>query len=102
MIIMIIHIGKERGNPVDKPYPNDYYKQLEEIQAADFVLVELTLYLDTHPDDGQAISQYNQFAQYSRQLKRAFESQFGPLQQGSLNSSQTVWEWSKSPWPWQV
>ena len=27
----------------------EYYQLFEQIQAADFVLVELTLYLDTHP-----------------------------------------------------
>lgn len=102
MIIMIIHTGKERESPVTKPLPKEYYKQLEEIQTADFVVMELMLYLDTHPTDQQVIGQYNQFSQYSKQLKRAFESQFGPLQQGSLNPSQTDWAWSESPWPWQV
>ena len=85
-----------------KPLPQEYYMQLEEIQAADFVVMELTLYLNTHPTDQQAIAQYNQFARHSKQLKRVFESQFGPLQQGSLNPSQTIWAWSDSPWPWQI
>ena len=31
-----------------------YYEMLEELQALDFVLVELNLYLDTHPGDFQA------------------------------------------------
>lgn len=102
MIITIIHTGKERESPVINPLPQEYYKQLEEIQAADFVVLELILYLDTHPTDQQAIHQYNQFAQHSKQLKRTFESQFGPLQQGSLNPSPAGWAWSESPWPWQV
>lgn len=29
--------------------PESYYQLLEKIQAVDFVLVDLTLYLDTHP-----------------------------------------------------
>ncbi|MFV0556350.1 MAG: spore coat protein CotJB, partial [Lactovum sp.] len=31
--------------------PDEYYQQLEKIQEIDFVLVELTLYLDTHGTD---------------------------------------------------
>lgn len=84
------------------PLPQEYYKQLEEIQTADFVVHELVLYLDTHPTDQQALTQYNQFSQYSKQLKRAFEAQFGPLQQGSPNRSSSTWTWNNSPWPWQV
>ncbi|MCM3790751.1 spore coat protein CotJB [Domibacillus indicus] len=84
------------------PLPKEYYQQLEEIQAADFVVLELILYLDTHPHDPQALVQYKQFAQYSKQLKQAFEAQFGPLQQNSPNTSTAEWTWSTSPWPWQV
>lgn len=87
---------------VAKKLPNEYFKQLEEIQAADFVLMELTLYLDTHPNDGQALQQYNQFSQYSKQLKKKFEVLFGPLQMGNLNNSQKAWSWTEAPWPWQV
>lgn len=83
-------------------WPPSYYKKLEELQAADFVLTDLTLYLDTHPTDAQAIAQYNQFSQYSRQLKRAFEAEFGPLQNGSLNRKKDEWEWANPPWPWQI
>lgn len=82
--------------------PKEYYTKLEEIQAADFVVLELTLYLDTHPTDAQAIAQFNQFTRHSMQLKKAFETQFGPLQQGSINPSKTNWAWSEFPWPWQV
>ncbi|OMP67202.1 spore coat protein CotJB [Domibacillus epiphyticus] len=85
-----------------KTMPIEYYQQLEEIQTADFVLVELVLYLDTHPTDAQAIEQYNQYAQYSKQLKRTFESQFGPLELGSINQIPDYWQWNRSPWPWEV
>ncbi|PPA70790.1 spore coat protein CotJB [Jeotgalibacillus proteolyticus] len=80
----------------------EYYRDLEEIQAVDFVLFELALYLDTHPTDSQAIKQFNQYALYSLKLKTAFESLHGPLRFGTPNRNEKVWEWSQSPWPWQV
>ncbi|MBL2480595.1 spore coat protein CotJB, partial [Klebsiella pneumoniae] len=39
---------------VNQPLPEEYYRLLENLQELDFVLVELTLYLDTHPDDTAA------------------------------------------------
>lgn len=47
---------------VNQPLPEEYYQLLENLQELDFVLVELTLYLDTHPDDTAAINQFNDFS----------------------------------------
>ncbi|MBM7661211.1 spore coat protein JB [Bacillus mesophilus] len=85
-----------------KQLPPEYYALLEELQAVDFVLVELTLYLDTHPHDYDAIQQYNQFAQQRGLLKKQIESKFGPLQQYGNSYSGYPWNWDDAPWPWQV
>jgi spore coat protein JB len=82
--------------------PDEYYQLLEEIQAVDFALVELTLYLDTHPHDVQALQQFNQFALKSKQLKQSFESKFGMLQQYGGSFADANWSWGTAPWPWQV
>jgi spore coat protein JB len=79
-----------------------YYELLEEIQTLDFVLVELNLYLDTHPGDQNAIQQYNNVAQQSMTLKRNFESLFGPLMHFGNSYSTYPWSWGDAPWPWQV
>ncbi|MGZ4159374.1 MAG: spore coat protein CotJB [Neobacillus sp.] len=85
-----------------KQVPAEYYHLMEQLQAVDFVLVELTLYLDTHPDDVEAINQFNHYAKERKQLKKAFESQFGPLLQYGKSYSGYPWNWSDTPWPWQV
>jgi len=85
-----------------KKLPQEYYDLLEEIQAADFVLVDLTLYLDTHPTDHQAMQQFNQYAQYSKQLKQSFEQKYGPMLQYGNSFTDANWSWGKGPWPWQV
>lgn len=81
---------------------NDYYRMLCELQTLDFVLVELTLYLDTHPNDMQALQQFNQFAQKRQEAAAAFELKFGPLLQFGHSFSQYPWQWIQTPWPWQV
>jgi spore coat protein JB len=85
-----------------KNLPPEYYQDLEEIQAIDFALVELTLYLDTHPNDHQAMQQFNEYAQQAMQLKRNFETKYGPLQQYGNSYTDGNWSWGTSPWPWQI
>jgi len=82
--------------------PKEYYDLLHQLQAIDFVLVDLALYLNTHPNDYEAIRQFNERSLERRKLKKQFETQFGPLQQYGNSYSQYPWDWSKTPWPWQV
>lgn len=82
--------------------PKEYYDLLHQLQAIDFALVDLTLYLDTHPNDYEAIRQFNELSLKRRKLKKQYETQFGPLQQYGNSYSQYPWDWSKTPWPWQV
>ncbi|MNZ72378.1 CotJB protein [compost metagenome] len=79
-----------------------FYEMLEKLQALDFVLVELNLYLDTHPDDLAAIQQFNQLTQERTVLANHFQQLYGPLQNFGRSYSKFPWEWSKVPWPWQV
>jgi len=85
-----------------KQVPAEYYQLMEQLQAVDFVLVELTLYLDTHNDDLEAINQFNHYVKERKHLKKAFESQFGPLLQFGNSYSSYPWNWDDTPWPWQV
>ncbi len=82
--------------------PKAYYQYMHELQAVDFVLVELTLYLDTHPDDTQAFAQFTQFQKRKQSLMQQFESTFGPLREYGNSLSLDRWTWSEGPWPWQV
>lgn len=79
-----------------------YYALLQEIQETDFVLVELNLYLDTHPEDQAAIAQFNQFVQKSMTLKHRFQTMFGPLYGFGNSFSPAPFAWKEAPWPWQV
>ena len=85
-----------------KQLPQEFYATMEQLQAVDFVLVELTLYLDTHPDDFGAINQFNQFAKERKRLKKVIESNFGPLMQYGNSYSGYPWDWNDAPWPWQL
>nr|WP_322745662.1 spore coat protein CotJB [Paenibacillus donghaensis] len=79
-----------------------YYELLERLQMIDFALVELNLYLDTHPDDLKRIEQYNQLAQERIPLVRRFQELYGPLMHFGHAYSRFPFEWPQTPWPWQV
>jgi len=85
-----------------KKLPPEYYQLLEQLQAVDFVLVELTLYLDTHPNDQDAINQFNHYAKERGKFKQLYESKYGPLLQYGNSFSGSPWDWDDGPWPWQV
>ncbi|KAE8559779.1 spore coat protein CotJB [Paenibacillus sp. P2(2022)] len=88
--------------PQTKPGDAQFYALLEKLQAVDFVLVELNLYLDTHPDDLQAIEQFNKLTQERTAIANEYQLLYGPLQNFGRAYSKYPWEWSQSPWPWQV
>lgn len=75
---------------------------LHDLMAVDFVLLELNLYLDTHPNDRQAIQQFNDMAARRKQLSEQYERHFGPLMNFGHSTSKAPWEWKDGPWPWQM
>ncbi len=71
---------------------------LVDISALDFMLTDLNLYLDTHPDDINALMLFNNIKNQSDMCRKQFAETFGPLRKGS--TSNTEWNWIKNPWPW--
>lgn len=87
----------------EHPFQTAEYRQmLLQLQEVDFVLVELNLYLDTHPGDVQAIHQYNHYVAERMKLVQAFEERYGALSNFGQSFSGTPFTWAETPWPWQV
>ncbi|MGI6486626.1 MAG: spore coat protein CotJB [Tepidanaerobacteraceae bacterium] len=78
----------------------DMVKLLREIQAVDFAIYELALFLDTHPNDRKALENHNNLVARSRQLKAQYEDRFGPLRLDS--PSRFPWQYINDPWPWEI
>jgi len=81
---------------------SDRKKMLEEVMALDFTLVELNLFLDTHPDDRQAIADYNSVLKQSNAARTKYEKEFGPLTAMSAYATNSTFEWIDEPWPWEI
>lgn len=79
-------------------------QMMRRVQEADFVVVELTLYTNTHPNDEEALDQWREAIKEAARLRRQFESRYGPISLNSIPSEQAIeagWRWNQPPWPWQ-
>lgn len=76
---------------------------LEQIYQCEFVLVDINLYLDTHPDCQRAISDYNCYAEQLAMLKQTYTDNFGPLENfgNAVNMCPEKWLYGTRPFPWQ-
>lgn len=73
---------------------------LRDLMALDFMLVDLGLFLDTHPGDADALAEYNGILERADALAGQYQSLCGPLYSfRSMNRG--GWQWYRDPWPWQ-
>ena len=64
-------------------------KLLAWIDQVSFAVVEMNLYIDTHPEDEEALKQYAE--------------QYDPLTIDTANDRMSrSFEWVMQPWPWEV
>ena len=73
---------------------------LAELQALEFVLAELGLYLDTHQGDAEAFALYQQYAAMEREAREKYEAANGPVTQMSAADAKSWAAWLCDPWPW--
>lgn len=72
---------------------------MNDLQALDFALVEITLYLDSHPYDENAITRHNELAEQRHATRDKLENRSKEASEGNESKG---WRWSLSPWPWRV
>lgn len=72
---------------------------MSELQALDFVLVELGHYLDTHADDKEAFVMFKQYAAMCKSAKSDYEAVYGPLTRSTAATTPS-YSWLSDPWPW--
>ena len=79
--------------------PADRRALFDEIGAVSFVMDELRLYLDTHPDCGEALSLFRECAERRRDLTSRYAEAFGPLDSYGVPSD--GWGWNRGPGSWE-
>ena len=71
-----------------------------QIEAIAFSMLDLRLFLDTHPRDTTAIGLFNRYREKYLVLVGEYERRYGPFNT-NYDTSGNVWNWIKNPWPWE-
>ena len=75
-------------------------KLLKWIDMVSFAVIDLGQYLDTHPQDGEALDYYNHLSKLRNQAMKDYTSTYGPLLMDSFHPDNR-WCWALKPWPWE-
>lgn len=75
---------------------------LQYITEISFAVYDTLLYLDTHPEDQQALAYYQDMDQKRREALAEYGKQYGPLTSDCpAAASCGRWQWINEPWPWE-
>ena len=89
----------------ERPYEikpvNEQAKMLTDLDALEFAMIDLNLYLDVNPDDQRAIELYNKYRQENEELLKLYQDRFGPILLNSDSLNNIPWMWDNRPWPWE-
>ncbi len=72
---------------------------LKELQIVKFAMIEANLFLDTHPDDQEAIEFFKKCEERFKELKAEWKKRYGKVQNNE--NGQMRWAWVDNPWPWE-
>ena len=70
-----------------------------ELMALDFAAHDLSLYLDTHPNDTEAFELYKELLSLAKLGRERYEMRYGPVCKTELINADS-YTWLKGPWPW--
>lgn len=73
-------------------------EMMKQIKCYNFAIIELGLYLDTHPNDERAICLHNNYCKTLKDLKDKYQKVYGPL---TIYYPCNMWRWLEEPWPWE-
>lgn len=73
---------------------------LKQLTILDFMALDLHLYLNTHPDDAEALHMYNDVIANAEKTRCQYEEYCGPVT-SYRSKGVTDWKWKCCPWPWQ-
>lgn len=101
--------GLSKGNmdaTLYDPFGNYVPRKLDEnnplnlLRAYQFALIDLQLYLDTHPNDVVTKELFDKYLDEYNQAKKLYEEKWGPLTLDSEANKGKVWKWQKG-WPFE-
>lgn len=78
----------------------DKNKLLKQIYEVSFAVNDMTLYLDTHPNDSNALATFRVLKEQRKTALTAFEESYYPLTIDCMTDDENNWTWGEAPAPW--
>lgn len=72
---------------------------MRQLEQAGFAVDDVSLFLDTHPDNQEALAYYREVSNLRANALNAYEQQYGPLFSEHVTAGQ--WDWVTETWPWE-
>lgn len=83
----------------NKPCKKDL---LRWINIVSFAVDDASLFLNTHPNDADALAYFHEYSKLRNQALREYAKYYGPLTiETARESCNDYWNWINEPWPWQ-
>ena len=79
---------------------SDKKRLMMNVYELGFIMTETLLYLDTHPDDTEALAYFNKMKPRYQEAVAMYEKHCGPLNFTSVESD-NYWTWVATPMPWE-
>ncbi len=80
-------------------YQSDMLRKIDQIS---FVVQDTLLYLDTHPEDEEALAFFKEYSAMRNEALESYAKEFGPLLIDNVaTSGADYWNWINQPWPWE-
>ena len=83
---------------IDNCNENTRETLMQEIMEYKFSILDLALYLNTHPDDEKALCCHKEFCYRAKELTDKYQQIYGPL---TIECPCNSWRWLEGPWPWE-
>ncbi len=70
----------------------------DKIKAYKFAITDISLFLDTHPEDEKALCLHRNYCKRLKDLMDDYQKMYGPL---TIEYPCKKWRWLEEPWPWE-
>lgn len=71
------------------------------IDVVSFAALDAAMFLDTHPQDEDALKYFDYYNHARNQALAEYSSRFGPLTLNTVPKGVDFWCWASDPWPWE-
>ncbi len=73
---------------------------MRNLQVMSFFLDDITLFLQSHPNNQAALRSYEKYRELKREAEQEYMNSYGPLRDDNVFVTDH-WTWADMPWPWE-